>query len=344
VEARQRCRAFSFSFVQPKQGAFHVELVADLGGANREGSRGDVDAFPPGNEQQGCGRRHSAILTARSSGPPRPYRASTPVTTSLARGFVSHPSGSAHEEEMILFTRGNHKLGRDRIWGFGLPSGTSATCPGMSQACQAHCYAIAFERYRRTASAMYRRNLALARRREFVRLVRAFLVLHSVRVVRVHVGGDYFSARYARKWLRIMHRSPRTRFYFYTRSWRIPSIKKLIDRMAALPNCRVWYSVDRATGSPSDVPPRVRLAWLMTTHADAPPSGTRLIFRIRRLRRLAMPVGDSPVCPAEDGVARAERVTCERCGYCWRPAVTGRIPLPVEDALPPGLKGGSGGN
>lgn len=233
-----------------------------------------------------------------------------------------------------MLTRGNHKLGRRRIWGFSLPSGPRGTCAGMTPTCGDHCYALAFERYRPAAAAAYRRNLALARRRDFVRRVRAFLVAHAVRIVRVHVGGDFYSARYARKWLRVMRRSPRVRFYFYTRSWRVPATKTVIDRMAGLPNCRAWYSTDGDTGVPPDVPPGVRVAWLRTDPADAPPPGTDLVFRVRRLRRFPEPVPSPCVCPAEDGVPRARPATCERCGICWRPAPGGRVPLPVIEPGP----------
>lgn len=235
-----------------------------------------------------------------------------------------------------MLTRGNHKLGGSRIWGFGVPSGTQETCPGMSPVCQTHCYAIAVERYRPAARSLYRRNLMLTSRRDFVLRVRAFLLLHNVRVVRVHVGGDFFSVRYARKWLQIMRQSHRTRFYFYSRSWRVPGIKRVIDRMAELRNCRCWYSVDRDTGVPTDVPARVRVAWLMSDATDLPPPGTNLMFRVRRLRRTPVAAAVTPVCPTEDGQPRAIRVTCERCGLCWRPLPTNRTPLTVVTPTQPG--------
>lgn len=229
-----------------------------------------------------------------------------------------------------MLTPGNRKLGGRRIWGFSLPSGDPAVCPGMSAVCQAHCYAAALERYRPAAAATYRRNFALSRTRAFVRRVRAFLVAHAVAVVRVHVGGDFFSRAYARKWLRVMRQSPRVRFFFYTRTWRVGEIKAVIDRMACLPNCVAWYSCDRDTGVPADVPAGVRLAWLSASEGDAPPAGTDLVFRVRRLRRAPTPPGGTPVCPAEDGVPRNRRVTCETCGRCWRDVPdTGRIALPV---------------
>ena len=233
-----------------------------------------------------------------------------------------------------MLTRGNHKLGTRRIWSFSLPSGAGGTCAGMTPACVADCYAIAFKRYRPAAAAAYRRNLILARRRDFVRRVRAFLVAHAIRVVRVHVGGDFYSARYARKWFRVMRLAPDVRFYFYTRSWQVAAIRAVLDRMAALPNCAAWFSADCDTGVPANMPPRVRVAWLMTDPTDVPPPGTDLVFRVRRLRRRPEPAPGPRVCPAEDGVVRTTPVTCERCGVCWRPAPAGRVPLPIVEPGP----------
>ncbi len=230
-----------------------------------------------------------------------------------------------------MFTPGNHKLGGRRIWGFGLPSGTPDVCPGLSETCQTHCYAVAVERYRPAAAARYRQNLALTHRRDFVRRVLAFFVLHRVRVARLHVGGDFYSAGYARKWLTIVGRSPRTLFYFYTRSWRTPEIRTVLDRMANEPNCQVWFSADRDTGLPTDMPPTVRVAWLLTAPEETPPTGTGLVFRVRRLRRSRADLAGTMICPAEDGVPRSRRVTCDRCGHCWRPADGGRTPLPIID-------------
>ena len=210
-----------------------------------------------------------------------------------------------------MLTPGNHKLGGHLIWGFALPSGTAAVCVGMTPTCRAECYAVRTERYRRAAAARYRANLLRSRRRDFARRVRAVLVAHAVRVVPIHTGGDFYSPAYARQWLTIISRSPRTRFFFYSRSWRVPAIKAVIDRMAALPNCRAWYPADRDTGVPADVPPGVRVAWLMTEPTDVPPPGTDLVFRVHRLRNRSAPVPTACVCPAEDGIARGRAVTCE---------------------------------
>lgn len=235
-----------------------------------------------------------------------------------------------------MLTPGNHKLGRWLIWGFGLPSGSLDICPGLTSTCRSHCYAVAVERFRPAAAAKYRRNLCHSLRRDFARRIRAFLVLHRVRVVRIHTGGDFYSVRYAQQWLEVIRRSSRVVFFFYTRSWRIPAIRSVIDQMAELPNCRVWYSCDRDTGVPALVAPRVRVAWLMTDTHDRPPPGVDLVFRVRRLRRQSTPFREPRICPAEDGQPRSVPVTCEQCGVCWRMPTGPRVSLPVVDRVRPG--------
>jgi len=228
-----------------------------------------------------------------------------------------------------MLSRGNRKLGNSRIWSFSLPSGTPETCPGMTPTCRTHCYAVAMARYRPAAAVRYQRNLQLSRRRDFAKQVRACLIANAVRIVRVHVGGDFTSRRYARAWFRIMRGSPRVQFYFYTRAWRVLDIKPVIDQMAELPNCRVWYSLDRDTGIPTEVPPHVRLAWLATSAEDQPPIITHLVFRVRRLRSMPVEPDSPPVCPTEIPSRGNHAMTCERCGHCWRPNPNTRVSLPL---------------
>jgi hypothetical protein len=241
-------------------------------------------------------------------------------------GFISYSRGA-------MLTPGNKKLGGRLIWGFGLPSGTPAICRGLTDLCREHCYARRAEQLRLVVRARYEKNLRLSRLPDFEHRVRYFILAHEVAVVRLHVGGDFFDAVYARKWLRVMRRLPAVRFFLYTRCWRDGAIRPVLERMAELPNCRVWYSCDRETGIPAMVPARVRLAWLMTGADEPPPAGMGLAFRIRRLRQQAQTrVAGVRVCPEEDGVRRKAPVTCDRCGLCWRPLpgeARPRIALPV---------------
>jgi Gene product 88 len=235
-----------------------------------------------------------------------------------------------------MLTQGNHKLGGRLIWSFSLPSARPDICVGMSDLCRRHCYARRLEKIRPAMLARYEANYRLGLSSTFARRVRAFLVAHDVAVVRLHVGDDFFSSDYARKWLRIMRRSPQVRFYFYTRSWRDEATRTILERMASLPNCRAWYSCDRETGVPSTIPPGVRLAWLSSDPTDVPPASASLVFRVRKLRsRQATHLNEVRICPAEDGIPRTQPVTCERCQSCWQPlpdVSARRVSLPL---LPP---------
>lgn len=216
-----------------------------------------------------------------------------------------------------MLTRGNQKLGRRHIWGFTLPSGTNEVCPGRTEVCSRYCYSRRLERLRPKAHKAYRRNLLQTYRRDFVRRVYHYLRAYRVRIVRIHVGGDFYSDEYASKWLRIIQSSPRTQFYFYTRSWRIPSIRLVLDQMAQLTNCAAWYSCDQETGLPERVPTGVRLAWLQVEKQEVIPVQVDLVFRRHGIRQ-PLPLTESRVCPEQDGVVRSVYVTCEQCQLCIR--------------------------
>jgi hypothetical protein len=173
---------------------------------------------------------------------------------------------------MPLLTPGNKKLGGALIWGFGLPSGRPDLCVGLSAQCQEHCYARHVERLRPDVLARYEKNLRLSRLRDFPQRVRYFILAKEIAVVRVHTGGDFYDARYARKWLRSIRRLPGVRFFFYTRSWRDDAIRPVLEAMAGLSNCRAWYSCDRGTGVPTPVPPR-RPPGLAHDGRRRPPAG-----------------------------------------------------------------------
>ncbi|HQR42605.1 MAG TPA: hypothetical protein PLX97_07965 [Gemmatales bacterium] len=221
-----------------------------------------------------------------------------------------------------MLTQGNRKLGRKHIWGFTLPSGTDAVCPGRTISCSHHCYARRLEKIRPNAHKAYRRNLHLSQRKDFPRRVYHFVRAMRIRTVRIHVGGDFYSDEYARKWLRIIERSPKTRFYFYSRSWRVPPIRTVLEQMACLPNCRAWYSCDQETGLPAQVPATVKLAWLQVDEEEEIASNIDLVFRRQGLRRLSLSTIAAKVCPEQDGVARSMPVTCEQCQLCLRPELT----------------------
>ena len=198
----------------------------------------------------------------------------------------------------------------------------------MTPTCRRVCYAVRLQGFRPQAASLYRRNLKLTKRKDFVNRVRAFIIVQGIRVVRIHTGGEFHGERYARKWGRIIAKSPKVKFFTYTRAWRDPVIRTELEALATLPNLALWYSCDRDTGWPKYVPPRVRVAWLMTTADDRPTAEADLVFRTLALRRQpALEVAGVRVCPAENGIDPS--TTCDRCRLCWRPAATQRTPLPM---------------
>ena len=234
-----------------------------------------------------------------------------------------------------MLTKGNKKLGKRLIWGFTLPSGTDAVCPGRTAICSRHCYSKRLEMLRPKVHKAYQRNLLLTQRKDFTKRVYHFLRANRIRVVRIHCGGDFGSAEYAHKWLRIIQRSPRVRFFYYSRSWRDPSIRLVLEQMAGLQNCSSWFSCDAETGLPADVPPRIRLAWLQVDANDIPPATVHLVFRDYRLRKQRIVNSNGAhVCPEQDGIPRTQRITCEECRWCFSPNKIGhrvqhRLALPL---------------
>lgn len=139
--------------------------------------------------------------------------------------------------ELLSFQKGNAKLG-DEIHTFSLPAGY--TCPGASQ-CLAYsdqatgkikdgkdqlfrCFAASDEsRYPSVRESRWR-NFNLLRkagsRSEMANLIHASIP-KKAKVVRIHVGGDFFSEDYFLAWCDAALRHQLVRFYAYTKSLHI---------------------------------------------------------------------------------------------------------------------------
>jgi hypothetical protein len=210
-----------------------------------------------------------------------------------------------------LLQLGNSKLGRAiHVW--SIPA--LETCPGSTDVCRGLCYAL---RHRFRFDSVKRRldwNLTQSLRDDFVERMAAEIRASGVLVLRLHVAGDFYDADYTRKWIAIVKRSPRVRFYGYTRSWRVPAIVPALEELAKCRAMRLWYSADEASGMPTSVPPTVRIAYLQTS-SHPPPPGVDLVFRPQRLRALpASPL----VCNHETPGGRQLGITCGSCTRCFR--------------------------
>jgi hypothetical protein len=211
-----------------------------------------------------------------------------------------------------LLAMGNGKLGSS-IFHFDLPA--VVTCPGRSFVCEQVCYAtrrrFRFPQVQERLQWCYQQS----RRDDFAERMATEIHRKGILVVRIHTAGDFYNAAYAAKWLEVMRQSTAARFYFYTRSWRLPRIAEVLEQMAQLPCCRVWYSIDQATGVPASVPLGVRLAYLQVTEGEQPEQ-IDLMFRVQSLRRQRISL--ALVCPQETPQGRLKDANCGNCGKCWQ--------------------------
>jgi hypothetical protein len=224
--------------------------------------------------------------------------------------LVSNRKGLTIKKVRSLLVQGNRKIG-SAIHHWDLPP--VATCPGRSASCEEVCYArkgrYAFKAVRDRLDWCYQQS----KRADFAKRMIAEIKKKGVLVVRLHCSGDFYSAEYAQKWLEVMRQAPKVRYYLYTRSWRIEGIATVLEQMAALRCCRVWYSIDAETSVPAKVPVGVRLAYLQTDK-DEEPELLDLLFVVRRLRRHAKCVSLPLLCPEQAGKAE----NCGDCGRCFK--------------------------
>lgn len=216
---------------------------------------------------------------------------------------------------------GNRKTG-ERAYSFSLPAGL--TCPGQSGVCARACYAktgfFAYENVQKS----YRINYELAQQTErFASVISREIKTRAIDLVRIHVAGDFFSPEYVQSWEAIIRACPDTRFWSYTRSWRISGILTALRSLADCENLQLWFSADRETGLPPAVA-GVKTAWMKTNRADNPPgslSRSDVVFRTNTTRREPEKrVSLALVCPKENGIDNEaiNRLTCSTCKHCFR--------------------------
>lgn len=221
---------------------------------------------------------------------------------------------------------GNAKIGA--ISQFSLPAGQNfrgATCPGATELCESLCYA-------KTVFFMmhewkYYVNWAYVTLfpENFIEIWKQAALTG---VVRMHVGGDFFSPDYVKIWSAIIRARPYTRFYAYTRSWqngRGQIRKEFVEplrELSELPNMRLVLSCDAETRVPlrSLVPAAIR-AWLARDDQDAPPVPVELVFRDHGgMKSVMATMGGTPVCPIERSPKFKKvdgKITCQTCSWCW---------------------------
>lgn len=180
-------------------------------------------------------------------------------------------------------------------------------------------------------SATHRRNTEFAKSPEFVSWMIGKIHAEHVRIMRVHVGGDFFDTDYVQKWHEIVRKAGRVQFFAYTRSWRSEELLPSLSRLQRYPNFHLWFSMDRATG-PAPLVRGVRRCYLAVNDIDAAtaPSDCDLVFR-ERPSTVMKSANGVLVCPTENGVTGRLHHTCSSCGLCWRKQ---RLPRWEQQLLP----------
>lgn len=252
------------------------------------------------------------------------------------------------EQIGVNIVLGNAKIGA--ISQFSLPAGQNfrgATCPGATEFCESLCYA---------KSALFMMN-------EWAYYVNwAYVTLfpnhfadiwknaNLTGVVRMHVGGDFFSPDYVNLWSDIIRQRKYVRFYAYTRSWQDGKGKirkefiKPLRTLSSVENMRLVLSCDRETGVPAAamIPTAIR-AWLAANDHDLPGEQVELIFRDHSgMVATVSEMGGAPVCPVERSPKYKKidgKITCQNCTFCFS---TGHLMFGRRDDDPKMLNSFSG--
>lgn len=191
---------------------------------------------------------------------------------------------------MRIVMPGNKKLGPE-VLQTSLSAGP--TCPGASEYCAAVCYAKkGFFRMPSVRDGLNDRTaLAVEDLPAYEAQLRLDLTKLQPETVRIHAAGDFFGLEYIKAWGRVAKDFPRTRFYFYTRSWNTP-LRKALERFGDLPNVTSWASSDPTM-------PAVPEGWREARIFPDAPSAREAGFT---------------VCPEQTG----KRASCSDCGLCYR--------------------------
>ena len=141
-----------------------------------------------------------------------------------------------------LLRNSNSKLGVT-VFGFSIVAGE--TCPGASEACLAVCYAKKGEAFRPSVKVNHIRNLERVKadsswKDDIINQINTY----GIKTVRIHPDGDFFEVSYVLDWIDIVNACPGTKFFGYTKSWRVKGMLVALDALRALPNVSLLASWD----------------------------------------------------------------------------------------------------
>jgi hypothetical protein len=210
----------------------------------------------------------------------------------------------------------NTKLGNGVV-SWNLPA--KSTCPGASEACKAVCYATKGFHVFKIVKRSQERNKKLWRSKEWVDTMVQHITKRykSIKAVRIHSSGDFYTKTYIQKWISIVKRCPWVKFYAYTRSWMDPKLKPLLIQLSRLPNMFLWFSGDHSMPAPPKVR-GVKRAYMRVNEEDHPKWKADLLFNeLSAVFEPRKKLDSQLICPAEQRVARKVKMTCAKCKICF---------------------------
>lgn len=190
---------------------------------------------------------------------------------------------------MLLKISSNSKLGKG-IAGFSIPA--VKTCPGSTAHCRKICYATAgffnFPKIKKNLEDNYQASLE----DDFVDKINGQIKRsRSIKAVRIHPAGDFYSNEYIDKWIKIIKANPTLSFWAYTRSWRIPKLLPKLEELSKLPNVQLFASTDIEANDPPD--------WFRLAHED---------------KNWDKAEASYVKCPNQ----KNENIKCADCSYCFK--------------------------
>jgi len=220
----------------------------------------------------------------------------------------------------LLIRPGNTKLGE--VPCFSILA--LETCPGATEACQAHCYARKQFFKIPSVKRAHRRNWEATEEPGFPRQMIDEIKQAELELLRVHVAGDFYDVGYVRKWIKIAESCPEVSFYAYTRSWTKQRMLPSLIGLSLLDNFQLWWSCDKDTHVDDGPPPEVdgiKVAYMQSEQGEPIPTYTDLVFRVKR-DTIEMSIAGHRVCPAENGIK--PKRPCSECRLCWSQRATQR--------------------
>lgn len=180
-------------------------------------------------------------------------------------------------------SEGNTKLGKGpTIGAFSLPP--LSTCPGSTSWCRKFCYAKQHMFQYPNVRDRWQEN------EQAVRIGKLPRIDPKIRVFRIHVSGDFYSAPYIRAWIRLVRLHPDVRFWAYTHSWRVSRLLPALEALRAETNVQLFASVDGDCTEPT--PAGWRLAYI-----EGDTDGIKGLS-----------------CPEQSG----KQPSCLACTYCFK--------------------------